>query len=603
MRILLCLSFLLIGFKALGQEYVPGEVIVKLKGKSYSPGTSQFMGKAQDQMALKSSMPSSNIYHFALKSEAEDVMAVVNQLNQDPDVEYAEPNYILKKIEPEPGDEQVYSQEDVSAMSGNYVQSGSNIQATDAWNIITPLASNSARPIVAIIDTGVSYSHTLFTTTSAIWSNPGEIANNGIDDDGNGYIDDVRGWNFYGKNNNPNDDDSHGTHVAGIVLGAGQDINATDQAKIRIMPLKFLGPDGNGSTSDAIAAIRYAVANGAKVINNSWGGPTYSQALHDALKDAYDQKVVIVAASGNYGANNDLSNLYPANYPVPSLISVAATTDTDKLATFSNYGATLVHLGSPGVSIFSSIPGNTYTYKTGTSMAAPLVAGLAALAMREAPNLTGYQIRSVLLGSATAFSALASKVSSGSRVNSYQTILAAKAQTSTSAYQPSYVAINNSRAPASSGGGGGGKGGCGTVMDISGGGGGGFGSTQGLLVAVMLMLPLVVWSAVRFSAPQRRKFERFVMSSAITVKANGREIVGHLNTISVGGASFEADALLEKGGVVTMQISSPDGKEQVQVEGRVVWSEAQSAYGVQFSEAKDSVVSRIRAWTASLVKA
>jgi subtilisin family serine protease len=446
-----------------------------------------------------------------------------------------------------------------------------------------------------------------------MWVNTNETPDNGIDDDNNGYIDDYIGYNFINNTGNPMGDDGHGTHVAGIVLGATTDIMAThvDSAKIRIMPLKFLGPSGSGSTSNAIRAIYYAVNMGAKVLNNSWGGGTYSQALNEAIAYSYQQKVVFVAAAGNSGQNSDVNPMYPAAYDTPHIISVAATNDWDYLPTFSNYGKVSVDVASPGVSILSTLPNNSFGYSSGTSMAAPFVSGVAALMAREAPELTGYQIRELIGNSSDRFSQLANTTSFGGRINAYSAVQYAKGGASTLAYQPDYSvsASANNRELASEISSGGAQGGCGLVSGVAAqyasGSGGGNGPIPPLgIIGAIMLLPFIVWKLLKSSQPaQRRKHERFVMKSQVKVMVGERELVGSINTISVGGASFSSDAMLEKGGLITMKITAPDGTEQVEVQGRIVWSEENKSYGVQFADAKDGVVQSISGWTKSLVKA
>lgn len=592
---------------AMAQEAVPGEFIVKMKGRPSSVRSNGFLGKISNKAHLKATYGKLNMHHVRL-NDGQNGQAFLNEVKADPDVEYVEPNYILRKIEGTSGDDnRIYSIEESEAnhaqSGGAYTQSGAQTKMTQAWGAMT--ASVSEVPVVAIIDTGVDYNHQVFVNSNAIWRNPGEIANNNIDDDGNGYIDDTIGWNFHSNNKTPWDDDEHGTHVAGIVLGVTQDILTTPlaQAKIKIMPLKFLGADGSGSTSSAVSAIYYAVNNGANIINNSWGGSTYSQSLHDALTYAYTHHVAVVSAAGNYNSNNDATPLYPANYPVPSNVSVAATTDFDNLAGFSNYGKTTVRLAAPGVSVYSTVPGNSFRYMSGTSMAAPFVAGLAALAMREAPNLTGYQVINMIVNSGTHLSQLVNTTVSGNRSDGYSTVMSAKAQIGTEPGQPAYVAASRATASETTK-----AGGCGTVAYL---GKELFNPKNPppaslFLIVALSLVPLVVWQVLRtraLSGSNRRRHERFVMNSEIKVRVGDRELVGQMNTISLGGASFKAaDAMLEKGGVVTLQIASPDGKEQLQVEGRIVWSEKNQAYGVQFQGARDGVLDSIRGWTAGLVK-
>jgi len=599
----------------LAQDYVPGELIVKFKSQSGSSKQSGQFSKMQSQgLALKSSYGKMNIQHFAMKPGS-DVLAKVRELKNDPDVEYAEPNWILRKsdLTNQPlGQPVTLSDIQVNIQAaGSYSQSNAPTQTTQAWAIERTLAQYSEKPVVAVIDTGVDYNHDIFKNSGAIWTNSREVPNNGIDDDGNGYIDDVRGWNFFGNNNNPMDDDSHGTHCAGIILGVGQDIFATtmEASRIRIMPLKFLGADGSGSTSSAISAIYYAVNNGAQVISNSWGGGGYSQALYDALAYAYNNRVFLAAAAGNSAKNNDTTAMYPANYVIPSQISVGATSDSDSLASFSNFGKSTVHLTAPGVYILSSIPtvgspSNRFAYMSGTSMATPYVAGLAALVMREAPSLTGYQVKNVIMNNLDIVSGLSSKIVSSGRVNAYRAVSSGKGEINTMSSQP---ALEMVRAPASSQEVSSSSKGCGTVKDLN-----SFSNSEsnpsmppGLFV--LFAIPLAVWIYLQRrqksqDPKNRRVHDRFKMDSEIKINVGGRELVAHMKTISQGGLSFEIDSMIEKGGVVTMNIASPDGSQQVQVMGQVVWCEKNQAYGVKFSELQQKVSEQIGQWTNGLSK-
>jgi subtilisin family serine protease len=288
------------------------------------------------------------------------------------------------------------------------------MDAPSGWD-----AATSASPVtVAVIDTGVDVGHP--DLAGRLWTNPGEIAGNGIDDDANGYVDDVHGWNFYDWTNqlySVVDGDSHGTHVAGII--AAQRGNGVGVAGVadnaRIMPLKFLKP-GGGYTSDAIVAIQYAVAEGATVINASWGGSGYSQALCEAISQAGDAGVLFVAAAGNAGTDNDATAMWPANCPAATLVSVAATTSDDGLASFSNTGATQVDVGAPGLDVLSTVPGG-YGYKSGTSMAAPQVSGIAAVVAGVRPGIAPWQIKAAITGGGDPVPALAGFTVSGRRVD------------------------------------------------------------------------------------------------------------------------------------------------------------------------------------------
>lgn len=243
-------------------------------------------------------------------------------------------------------------------------------------------------------------------------------------------------------------------------------------------------------------------------------------------------------------------------------------------------------------------------------MATPFVSGMAAMILREAPDLSGYQIRDLLVNSSDYVSSLSTKILSHGRVNVYGAIMGAKSEINTVSFQPSYspdargLASFGESAPAS------GPKGCGTVStallgQFKGSGSGGNSNSSGiLLVLAFTFLPLIVWQVVRSrSAHSRRRYERFVMNSDIQLKVGGRELVGHMKTISEGGLSFCAEEMLDKGGIVNIQIQSPDGRESVQVQGHIVWCEKSKAYGVQFDEAREGVLSSIRQWTMNLVRA
>ncbi len=293
------------------------------------------------------------------------------------------------------------------------------IGAPSSWDA----TGGAGQVVVAVIDTGVQTAHA--DLSARLWQNPGEVLN-GLDDDGNGRVDDLHGWNFYDDNAtlySASDGDSHGTHVAGTI--AAQRGNTIGVAGVshnaRIMPLKFLKP-GGGYTSDAIVAIQYATAEGADIINASWGGESYSQPLCDAIALAGDAGVLFVAAAGNGGADgigddNDVVGNWPTNCPSSNVISVAATEPGDLLTTFSNYGASSVDIGAPGDDILSTIPTGTYGYKSGTSMAAPHVSGVAAVVLGMHPALLPWQLRAAITGGGDPAPALAGRTTSGRRLS------------------------------------------------------------------------------------------------------------------------------------------------------------------------------------------
>lgn len=324
-----------------------------------------------------------------------------------------------------------------------------DIGAKNAWN-----KSRGKDMVVAVIDTGVDYTHE--DLVDNLWRNPGEIPANGIDDDGNGFIDDVIGWDFVSNDNKPYDlsmdplqiiiqggNPGHGTHCAGNVAARGE--NGKGIAGVapdaKIMVLRFLSEKGEGDTASAVKSINYAVQNGAKILSNSWGSegedpsePESNKALRDAIQAAQDAGVLFIAAAGNghngVGYNNDTDPKpsVPASYEHENIISVAALDSQNKLGSFSNWGAKSVDIGAPGVVVFSTTVGGKYSDIVidmfgikatwdGTSMAAPHVAGAAALYWTAHPNATWREVKEAILGSAKELPALKGKTVSGGKLN------------------------------------------------------------------------------------------------------------------------------------------------------------------------------------------
>ena len=305
------------------------------------------------------------------------------------------------------------------ALSNNGQTGGkakADISALLAWQ----KNKGSEKIVVAVLDTGVDYAHS--DLSSNIWFRPDNVPQ--YKDENLGTFNDLRGFNGTDNQTDPMDDNGHGTHCAGII-GAEGDNNegiAGINWKVQIMPLKFLGKGGSGTTKDAIEAINYAIdrkRNGVnlRIISASWGSTQYSKALEDTIRAAGEEGILFVAAAGNDGTSNDSRPHYPSNYDLPNVISVAATDSNDALTSFSNFGAKTVHIAAPGREILSTWLNDQYREASGTSMATPYVSGVAALVLASEPNLSVEKLRERLLKSVDKCDALKDKVESGGRLN------------------------------------------------------------------------------------------------------------------------------------------------------------------------------------------
>ena len=351
--------------------------------------------------------------------EVGDAIAIAKLM---PGVEYAEPDWVVHKTA-SANDTYYYLQYALNntgqSVNGSSGTADADMDCAEAWDSET----GDGDLAIAVIDTGVQWDHP--DLDANIWSNPGEIANNGADDDGNGYVDDIRGWDFYSGDNNPDDSDGHGTHVAGTI--AAETNNGQGVAGVMwqadIVPLRFLGPNG-GYTSDAIAAVEYCTATGIRLSNNSWGGGGYSSSLYNAIVASQSIDHLFMAAAGNSGDNTDSTPHYPSAYSAGNIVSVLATNNRDQLATFgagsgynSNYGATTVDIGAPGVDIAATYPTSSYAYLSGTSMATPNVTGVVGLIMSENPSWSWGEVRDRLLDTARSVSGLSGRCVTGGVAN------------------------------------------------------------------------------------------------------------------------------------------------------------------------------------------
>lgn len=345
---------------------------------------------------------------------------IVEKLTESGLVDYAEPDHVMQasSIPNDPRYNELWGLE--------------KIQAEEAWDFIEQNNPNPAEIIVGVIDTGVDYTHP--DLAANMWVNPGEIPGDGVDNDNNGYIDDVYGLDTKNNDTDPMDDHNHGTHVAGTIAAIRDNsegiVGVTPN--IKIMALKFLGDrtDGRGATSDAIELVNYTLMMKTQygvdisLTNNSWGGGAFSDSLKEAIEASNEQNILFIAAAGNNGRNTDIELFYPQSYDVDNIISVAATGNNDNLAYFSNYGEATVDIAAPGVSILSTTIDNTYSYFQGTSMAAPHVSGAIALLLSHEPLLTAAQVKERLLRAADSVpETLSGKIAHSRRLNVKRTLL------------------------------------------------------------------------------------------------------------------------------------------------------------------------------------
>lgn len=342
---------------------------------------------------------------------------------------YAEPDYVKRPLldptDAKYADGTLWGLHNIGDNKGVV---GVDIGAPAAWNLTT----GSRDVVVAVIDTGVRYTH--WDLAAQMWVNPGEIPGNGVDDDQNGVVDDIHGFDAINRTGDPMDGDDHGTHVSGTIGAAANDGNPHVGVawNVQIMACRFLGALG-GTTADGIDCIGYAMTNGARIMNNSWGGGPYEQALYDAIAATRDAGMLFVAAAGNEGTDNDYIPSYPCNYAVDNVISVAAIDRADQLADWgfgdgsgSNFGRSTVHLGAPGKEIYSCVSSSDTYYDIfqGTSMAAPHVSGVAALVCSLYPGVSLTELRERLLQTVVPTPALAQTTITGGRVNAYKALSA-----------------------------------------------------------------------------------------------------------------------------------------------------------------------------------
>lgn len=418
---------------AAGNEFVPGEILVKFKANVSEPMRVNLLNsvgvKSTEKIVTRMMKSSGDNEGITIVKTEMNVNDAIKKLNGQAGVDYAEPNYIYQHCYV--SNDPYYTGNNLWGMYGDATSPANQYgsQAGEAW---AAGHVGSSTVYVGIIDQGVMYSHT--DLSANMWVNPYDPVD-GVDNDGNGYIDDVRGWDFYNNDNSTYDgtSDYHGTHVAGTIGATGG--NSTGVAgicwNVKIITAKFLGSSG-GTTANAILAIDYLIGlktlHGLNIvaINNSWGGGGYSTSLYNAIGRANTAGILFICAAGNGGTdgrgdNNDIYPFYPANYSNANVISVMNITKTGARATSSNYGATTCDLGAPGSAIYSTYPGSggasSYASLTGTSMATPHVTGACALYKATNTGATAAQIKTAIMSSTVATTSLSGRCVSGGRLN------------------------------------------------------------------------------------------------------------------------------------------------------------------------------------------
>ena len=402
-----------------GAEYVPDRLLVRFRDPVAAPPRALI--HADVGATVVKTYDAINNLQLVRLVPGSDVGQAIEQYRSRPDVLYAEPDWIVHAIDTIPDDpdfDDLWGLHNTGQSDGT---ADADIDAPAAWD----LGTGSSDVIVVVIDTGVDYNHE--DLAGNMFKNTPDCNTNGVDDDGNGFVDDCYGIDTVNDDSDPMDDDDHGTHVSGTIGAVGNNTVGVTGVNwdVSIMGCKFLDSNGSGSTSDAIDCFGYidtmydAGHTNIVASSNSWGGGGFSQALADAIDSNRERGILAIAAAGNVGTDNDLFPNYPSNYFLPNIIAVAATDRNEGIASFSQFGSTSVHIGAPGVAILSTTRNDTYKSFNGTSMATPHVAGVAALMRAQNPSWDWLDIKNRILAGGDNTSAMSDKTVTGKRLNAY----------------------------------------------------------------------------------------------------------------------------------------------------------------------------------------
>lgn len=403
-------------------EAVPGEYIVKIKSAKNAGMSVTALGRILGGV-VKSRFDGDSHLFVVKKDKSPNGISAMEELKNNPMVQYAEPNYIYHadKTPNDPDYAKTWGLHNTGGKDsdGRIGVAGIDINVEKAWDVTT----GSKDVLVAVIDTGVDYTHP--DIKDNLWVNEAEAKGKpGVDDDGNGFIDDVYGYNFADDKGDPKDGHGHGTHVSGTIGARGNDGLGVAGVNwnVRIMAVKFLDDGGSGTLENAVKAIDYATKMGARIESNSWGGGGFSQALKEAIERAAAKNVLFTAAAGNSGEDNDSSDHYPSNYDVENILAVAAIDNQGNLADFSDWGLKTVHVAAPGVNVYSSINNGGYASWSGTSMATPHVTGVAALILSTNKNLTAVDLKTRIMKTSRPLPSLNGKIASGGIIDAYHAV-------------------------------------------------------------------------------------------------------------------------------------------------------------------------------------